>query len=128
VVAPPPVHLVKRRVEAVNVRVALIDSVAASAVSNDLHRPEVKPHFEVVQNSAAPVGLGPEGNHDGHMRPGSLCRGHVEPFSFGAVLGLGSHPVDDRARLALAELVRSVVSHDLDVEPVVAVHVEQRGP
>jgi hypothetical protein len=56
VVAPPPVHLVKRRVEAVNVCAALIDSVAASAVSNDLHRPEVKPHFEVVQNSAAAGG------------------------------------------------------------------------
>jgi hypothetical protein len=65
VVAPPPIHLVKRRAEAVNLRAVLIDSVAASAVSDDLRRPEVEPQFEVVQDSAAPVGLGPEGNHDG---------------------------------------------------------------
>lgn len=65
-IAPPSVHLIKQRIEAVNVRAALTGSVPASAVSNYLHRPEAKPDFEVVQDSAAPVGLGPEGNHDGH--------------------------------------------------------------
>ena len=41
-------------------------SRVASAVPNVLHRPEFDPHFEVVQDSAAPVGRGQKGNQGAH--------------------------------------------------------------